>query len=127
MRKEKSTRSQHVWKHERGLFYVERKDARYTQYKQIQKETGVSPDETWSLDITFANFILPRLKMYRDRNAKGQKDIDKMIDAFTLILQETANPSEDEKNRIEQGLDLFKKHMLSSVRRTKRKDKNTGK
>ena len=104
-----------MWKHERGLMYVKKSDKRYAQYKEIQKKTGVSPDETWSLDITFANFILPRLRMYKERNAKNA-DIDKMIDAFTLILEEHINPPQDERDRIDKGLDLFRKRMMSKMK-----------
>lgn len=57
---------------------------------------GFSEDELWSLDVTLAQFILPRLKYFRDweirirpmddpKYKKWIEELDKMIDAIDLV------------------------------------------
>jgi len=77
-------------------------------------------DEVWNTENTIAQLIVPRLQAYKalDKHGhpQGFKDmrewnntIQKMIDAFEL-MKYASTASEDEKQTIEQGLDLFCKH-----------------
>ena len=77
-------------------------------------------DEVWNTENTIAQLIVPRLQAYKALDKHGHPDcfkdmrewnntIQKMIDAFEL-MKYASTPSEDEKQTIEQGLDLFCKH-----------------
>ena len=72
------------------------------QRKKWLKQQGlyVSPKETWNLDITFAKYIIPRLKKFKKLNngypgreemdtpEKWDKALDKMIQAFEYVVNE---------------------------------------
>lgn len=96
--------------------------------KQLKRlKTYVNPNETWNLDITFAKFVLPRMREFR-RYVKGYPDfefssmsewyeaIDKMITAFQLIAdgKRFLFVPEDECRKmykeIDEGLDLFREY-----------------
>lgn len=108
----------HVWKHQGGLMYVDKKDQRYDDYKKVQKETGVSPDETWNLDTTIAMFILPRIRMFKQQTIgvpcdfksmdEWHAELDKMIVAFELLSGEEC--IDDRQEKIDKGLDAFRKY-----------------
>lgn len=58
----------------------------------------VNPRDTWNLDMTISEFILPRLKLFKKESCtypgRGEMDtpekwddaLQKMIDAFQLVL-----------------------------------------
>lgn len=91
--------------------------------KQLKKtETYVNPKETWNLDITFAKFVLPRMRAFR-RYVKGYPDfafssmnewyeaIDKMIAAFQLIADGKRYEFIPEEYKVmDEGLDLFREY-----------------
>lgn len=70
------------------------------QRKKWLKKHGlyVNPKETWSLDITFAKYIIPRLKKFKELEngypGRGEMDtpekwdeaLDKMIQAFEYVI-----------------------------------------
>ncbi len=60
------------------------------QRKKWLKKQGsyVNPKETWSLDITFAKYIIPRLKKFKELNNgyPGIEALDKMIQAFEYVI-----------------------------------------
>jgi len=97
---------------------IRKNDERYGEYRRIQKETGVSPDETWSLDYTVACFVLPRLKAFMEiacgypgdlgSMEEWQGILGRMVDAFELIAEDRTAHGDDERRRIEDGLDLFR-------------------
>ena len=77
-------------------------------------------EEIWNTDNALAQLIVPRLQAFKELDKHGcpqdfkdmrewNSTIQKMIDAFEL-MKYTSTPSEDEKQTIEQGLDLFCKH-----------------
>ena len=115
---------EHQWKHVGGPMYADKADPQYEEFKQTQKETGVSPDELWSFFTTIACFILPRMKMFREY-ASGSiprcfrtsdewvAEIDKMIDAFSLIAEEKEAYDKQEKARIKAGLNSFIKYFFA--------------
>lgn len=77
-------------------------------------------EEVWNTYHTLAQLIVPRLQAFKALEKhgycpdfKGMREwnnaIQKMIDAFEL-LKYAASYTEDEEQRIEQGLDLFRKY-----------------
>ncbi len=94
--------------------------------KQLKKIGKYVPyKDTWSLDITIAEFILPRLKLFKkvvdchphDLNSmKEWHDIlDKMIEAFYLIINRFSELLDVQEIRVREekisyGLDLFRKY-----------------
>lgn len=97
---------------------------------------GFDPKELWSLDHTMAKWVIPRLKRLKETkhgvpHIEGfpvEHDeesfdeqcrvwysyLDKMIEAFTLILKEFDDVSveemKDNDKKIEEGLFLFAKY-----------------
>lgn len=63
-----------------------------------KQDLYVNPKETWSLDITLAKYIIPRLKKFKelengypgrgemDTPEKWDKALDKMIQAFEYVI-----------------------------------------
>lgn len=108
-----------------GFVVMDPDDGRAEEYNKIRKRTGISPDETWSLDVSLAHFMAPRLKAFRKMAAgypmcfKDMKSwlrtVQKMERAFRLIIQEGDGKVLDEKRRKqeERGLDLFRKYLGS--------------
>jgi len=99
--------------------------------KQLKRNGNyVSSRETWSLDITIAKYILPRLKAFRKDicgeypcvlNSKEEwyEIIDKMILSFQLITDGAMFDImyEHERQKVEtsinEGLDLFRKYYFN--------------
>ena len=82
---------------------------------------GFADDELWSLDITIAEFILPRLKAFKDitynypivmktKDDWGKK-IDMMIEAFEILSDESKQyPDNEDQQKIRKGLNCFTKY-----------------
>lgn len=85
---------------------------------RLRKKKGkVIPEECWNLDITFAKYILPRLKYYKS-HAHGyppsitwdewMEILNKMIKSFELVLEDDYLFCNKEKSDvIQEGLNLF--------------------
>lgn len=95
------------------------KRIRKKQLKKIGKYVPVN--DTWGLDITIAEFVLPRLKLFRkvvdcfpcDLNTieEWYDILDKMIESFRMIsISPSYKTFEERKEVIEEGLDLFRKY-----------------
>lgn len=108
-----------------GFVFMDENDKRAAEYEQERSRTGVSPDETWSLDSALARFMVPRLKAFR-KHASGHpvcfkstdawlRAVRKMEMAFKLIIEEGEGKvlNEKQNRQEEEGLDLFRKHMRS--------------
>lgn len=102
---------------------IDESDERWEKFKQQRLEQGFDETETWSLDSTIARFIYPRLKcFYNDGEMIGYpanlsanewRDIVKgMLDGFELIVTKD-NPTKEEDEIINQGLDLFRKYFFA--------------
>ena len=116
---------EHIWKHVGGPPFTGRKDSQYAEYREIQKETGVSPDETASLELVTSMFLLPRLKMFRDEvegrctpgcfknNKEWIVEIEKMIDAFSLIAENKETYTKAERARVDAGLNSFREYYFA--------------
>jgi len=114
----------------RKPLYIGKKDERYEWHLKQLKTTGISDTETWSLDATIAEFILPRLKRFKVVNSgypssltekKWNEILDKMIFAFEWALadvdiSEHADLSEKERKlkwkKYEEGMNLFSKYFM---------------
>lgn len=94
-------------------------DPRKKIFSKQRKERGFDDSECWSLDITIAKFITPRLKNFREIVGgyppafssldKWKLTIDKMILAFEHIAEERGiSPNKKTQKEIKQGLDLFR-------------------
>lgn len=95
------------------------KRIRKMQLKKLGKY--IPHSDTYNLDMTIAQFILPRLELFKkltdcyphqfDSMEEWYKTLDKMIAAFSIISHKTPiQRSEEEKSIINEGLDLFRKY-----------------
>lgn len=81
-------------------------DERQAKWATQRVERGFDDAELWNLDITFAKFVLPRLKAYKvATDHEDDKGIDKMIVAFEAIVSGECFNSMPEE--VEDGLKLF--------------------
>ena len=69
---------------------------RLEKWKSQRDERGFDDTELWNLDLTIANFILPRLKVFREQT-NGYPSKFKAMEEWTKILDE-----------IIEGLELYK-------------------
>jgi hypothetical protein len=87
----------------------------------LQRVTrGFDDSELWSLDVTIARFVLPRLRAFAAVDhghpndmtmAQWQEAMAKMVRAFELIVEEDGAmmlPGRDEE--CQEGLDLFARY-----------------
>jgi len=99
---------------------------RQKQYAKQRMTRGWDDTETWSLDTTIADFILPRLKRFREvqhgyphgETAESWNvKLDAMIRAFTLVSTtfevDDSTPKQIAKNFREQkkGLKIFSEYL----------------
>ena len=56
--------------HEYSINFLEKTDERIKNYREIKKEYGVDPRETWNLDTQFAYWLFTRCKMYLQEASK---------------------------------------------------------
>ncbi|NFH74191.1 hypothetical protein FDA25_16810 [Clostridium botulinum] len=101
--------------------------------KRLRKKKGLSKiqnSELWDLDLTIINFILPRLKKFKNININSYPTkchsienwyniIDKMIWSFQfakdvgrLNYSNEYRKDSTNWNKYNEGMDLFKKHLL---------------
>ena len=90
--------------------------------KQLKRLSEyVQTKDTWNLDMTIAQFIVPRLELFKkvsdcyphqfDSMEEWHEILEKMIAAFKVISCKTGiQRSEEEKSIINEGLDLFRKY-----------------
>lgn len=91
-------------------------DHRYIRFLWDQFISGVSEIDTWSLDVPIAEYILPRLKLFKsakhsypgclEKEEEWDIILDKMIFAFQKVIECDGGPSEFE-DEIDEGLKLF--------------------
>jgi len=111
--------------------YIDKTDKRYEKYLKQLKDTGFSDTETWNLLGVIAEFILPRLKRFREianghpgvlTEAKWNKILDKMIFSFEWTLVDsddfTHEHSTDKQlergwKRYEEGMELFREYFMA--------------
>lgn len=100
---------------------------------------GFNPNETWNLDYTLAEYLVPRLmylkkskqgipynvtydiekkfkkikdkdKLFQLAEAEWNDRLDAMIAAFNIIKNNGSDLTSDDQDAINKGLDLFRKH-----------------
>ncbi len=97
------------------------KKKRKKKLQKFYKKNCFDPSETWNLDHTIAQFILPRLKYFRENlNSypgadgwtieKWEKKLDRMIIAFEMKIEDDMDYTEKDWKKIDRGLALFAKH-----------------
>ena len=90
---------------------------------QIKKETGICPDEIWSLNYSIAVFIIPRLELFIKQTI-GIPSPFKTLDEWKTVLRKMLYSmkkiasgeipfSEKENPKFWKGLDLFHKYFLA--------------
>ena len=91
--------------------HIGRGDPRYGEFSEYKKEHGFSPDELWALDLTIANFILPRLKAFQEVCSRDIKEyVDKAVNAFEILAKDDSPyPGSKEESVIAEGLAAFAK------------------
>ena len=89
------------------------------EYKKQRIERGFDDTETFSLFITIANFILPRLKRYKEISKVHPVNmtfeewnliLDKIIESFELITKPEYFWFGRDNPKIQEGIDLFAKY-----------------
>lgn len=91
-------------------------DPRQKKWAKQRKKRGFDDTETWSLDVTFAKFLVPRLKRFKKINngiphglteEKWNKVLDVIIEGFEEVIKNGAGELYD-PDKVEKGLNLFK-------------------
>jgi hypothetical protein len=79
-----------------SLVKPEENDERAKKFKEQRMTRGFDDSETWSLDITIAKFLVPRLKAFKEcdngyparlTEKKWNKILDEMIEGFELYIK----------------------------------------
>ena len=111
-----------------GLAFIDKSDSRYKDYRKAMRKTGgVSPDETWNLDVCFGMFMAPRVRLYKELTIgypgylKGMDEWHKILDQIAEGLEmlgrgepEIGDPDWKAKERkIKKALRLFAKYIQS--------------
>jgi len=92
----------------------------HEDFAQRIKE-GFQDDETWSLDISVARWILPRLKRYREISKEAllttteyDEGLDKCVKAFEAIAnEECCLMGETNHPQVSEGLDWFRQNFFT--------------
>lgn len=90
---------------------ISKDDPRQQLWEEQRHERGFDNTELWNLDITFASFLLPQLKLLLEYDfIKLDKilhtNIMFIIETFEIIQSEV-NHTTEEYSQIEKGLQLF--------------------
>lgn len=104
-------------------FFLNQNDtSQFSHFQKVKENTGIYPDELWTLDLSICLFILPRLKAFRqvsDKNGfypgrcKSPEDwiqiLDKMIFSFEEHLNAKDENNTDKKyqDQVREGFNLF--------------------
>lgn len=99
------------------------KDKREPLWAKQRKERGFDDRDTWSLDYTLAQWLVPRLKRFKEVNngfpiglthEKWDKIIDELIWTFEFLGSEERWSCYNKKDwkRVHKGLRLFGKYLL---------------
>ena len=94
-------------------------DDREKDFKKQRIERGFDDSETWSLTDTISNFIIPRLKRFKEiaggvpcemTSDEWNLILDKMVRSFELTARNEGDRiwSKEEEKELDEGLDLFR-------------------
>jgi hypothetical protein len=97
-------------------------DKRHFKWFFQRRKRGFDDRETWSLDATIAEFILPRLKRFQDIHPDMPMDLDEkqwhnsikeMIDAFEIIASDNYYSMNKKQSLVvRKGLNKFKNYYM---------------
>lgn len=96
-------------------------DKREEKFVQQRIERGFDDSETWSLRDTIGNFVLPRLRVFRQKIGENIIDtddfyvkVDRMIRALELLVRDQGRfeLSEDEMKEYDEGMKSFSENFL---------------
>jgi hypothetical protein len=91
-------------------------EERAVRFAKQREERGWDDSETWSLFVTLSEWIVPRLKRFKELNnghpssiscSQWDNIIDRIIEGFELIIEDDVLDSEKSKKRNE-AMDLFR-------------------
>jgi hypothetical protein len=95
---------------------TDKKDKREKQYSKQRIERGFDDSETWCLTGTFAKFLLPRLKVFNEkdhfiRDKKYQQDMKNFIALLENEVRDNGarNFTEEEIKINKKGLKAFER------------------
>ncbi len=97
-------------------FYVFKRDWFVAPYQRLTR--GYADKELWSLDASIAQWVLPRLRAYKEANCGHPSDLTeelwnvelvKMIRAFEIIADDCTAFGEENERIINEGLDSFRR------------------
>jgi hypothetical protein len=81
-----------------------------------QRQTrGFSDDELWSLDITIAKFILPRLEAFKNCCTTDMEEhVEDILWSFRFVLSDDYVPVVSNENwkKFQKGMNRFAKYYL---------------
>ena len=85
---------------------ISKEDDRQEFWKQQRAERGFDNTELWNLDITFAKFLVPRLKAAKESYALEEEVMDKIIFAFEYASSDQLFHGKM-PDEVTEGLQLF--------------------
>ena len=101
---------------------TEKYDDREKKFAKQRKKRGFDESETWALDCTIAEFVIPRLEEYIEI-AQGTivleknyvNNVNKILRAMRLIVRDDGSQmwDENEIKQVKKGLKLFSQLFLS--------------
>lgn len=88
-------------------------DDRLEQFRTERETRGFDQTELWSLDMTIARYILPRIKYFAENysHPENEADMKIIVAAFTLVASEECSYSEEDYTTIQKGLRLFAEYL----------------
>lgn len=91
-------------------------------FAKQRAKRGWDDSDTWSLDDTIVEFVLPRLKRFKKLNngypgefhslKEWNKILSKMIRGFKLAKKGAYNMSDQEKLESQEGINLFAQYFF---------------
>jgi len=116
-------------KSKKGKKDIKKCKKRQKRLRKQLKKTGIDESETWSLDYTFSNYILPRLKIFKETKMgypsniteeEWNKILDKMIFSFEQTLVDYDGYKDNNKEemkkyykKVQKGFSLFGEYYMN--------------
>lgn len=98
-------------------------DERAKRFEKQREDRGWDDSETWSLDIAFAKWIVPRLERFREitighpmgtTEEKWDKVIGDMVDGFKIMIEDDCIPESKKRlKKVTKAIHLFHEHFFS--------------
>ena len=89
-------------------------DHREPEYIKQRIKYGFDDSETWSLRDSIANFIIPRLKRYKEiikqsytNDDEYMTNIDEVLNAFQIVIDNPSYLPDDKIKEYEKGMKTF--------------------